>query len=212
MKKLILTMAVLISAFAVTQAQKYAYVDSDYILENIPEYQDALDILDEFSIQWQKEIEEKFAEVDELYKQYQAEAVLLPEDMKRQRENEIIKKEKAAKELQKQRFGREGDLFKKRQELVQPIQEKVYNAIEEIAMSNNYAFVFDKAGSLTILFAQPKFDLSDDVLDEVGTVMQTVRREDRRRPGAGGSSSSSSASPGANSRNANKMLEQQKNR
>lgn len=205
-------MAVFISAFAVTQAQKYAYVDSDYILENIPEYQDALDILDEFSIQWQKEIEQKFAEVDELYKQYQAEAVLLPEDMKRQRENEIIKKEKDAKELQKQRFGREGDLFKKRQELVQPIQEKVYNAIEEIAISNNYAFVFDKAGSLTILFAQPKFDLSDDVLDEVGTVMQTVRREDRRRPGAGGSSSSSSASPGANSRNANKMLEQQKNR
>lgn len=212
MKKLILTMAVFISAFAVTQAQKYAYVDSDYILENIPEYQDALDILDEFSIQWQKEIEEKFAEVDELYKQYQAEAVLLPEDMKRQRENEIINKEKDAKELQKQRFGREGDLFKKRQELVQPIQEKVYNAIEEIAVSNNYAFVFDKAGSLTILFAQPKFDLSDDVLDEVGTVMQTVRREDRRRPGAGGSSSSSPASPGANSRNANKMLEQQKNR
>jgi outer membrane protein len=129
--------------------------------------------------------------------------------MKRQRENEIIQKEKEAQELQKKRFGRDGDLFKKRQELIQPIQEKVYNAIEEIAVSNNYAFVFDKAGSLSILFAQAKFDLSDDVLDEVGTVMQTVRREDRKRSGTGTSSSSSSGQSG-NSRNANKMIEQQK--
>lgn len=209
MKKLILTLAIIFTAFAFTQAQKYAYVDSDYILENIPEYQDALDILDEFSISWQKEIEEKFAEVDVLYREYQAEAVLLPEDMKRQRENEIIQKEKEAKDLQKKRFGRDGDLFLKRQELVQPIQEKVFNAIEEIAISNNYAFVFDRSGSLTIMYAQPKFDLSDDVLDEVGTVMQTVRREDRKRGSSGGSSSSNS-SPGANSRNANKMIEQQK--
>jgi len=188
MKKLILTIAVILSAFAVTTAQKYAYVDSDYILNNIPEYQDALDILDEFSIEWQKEIEAKFAEVDKLYKDYQAEAVLLPEDMKAQRENEIIQKEKEAKDLQKQRFGREGDLFTKRQELVQPIQEKVYNAIETIAETQNYAFVFDKAGSLSILYAKDKFDISDDVLDEVGLVMQTVRREDRR--GANPSSSS----------------------
>jgi outer membrane protein len=131
--------------------------------------------------------------------------------MKRQRENEIIQKEKEAQELQKKRFGRDGDLFKKRQELIQPIQEKVYNAIEEIAVSNNYAFVFDKAGSLSILFAQAKFDLSDDVLDEVGTVMQTVRKEDRKRSGSG-TSSPSSAGQGNNSRNANKMIEQQKRR
>lgn len=180
MKKLILTCAVLLTAFSVSMAQKYAYVDSDYILNNIPEYQDALDILDEFSIEWQKEIEAKFAEVDQLYKDYQAEAVLLPEDMKAQRENEIIQKEKEAKDLQKQRFGREGDLFMKRQELIQPIQEKVYNAIETIAETQNYAFVFDKAGSLSILYARERFDISDDVLDEVGMVMQTVRREDRR--------------------------------
>ncbi len=211
MKKLIVTLAVVIAFAAASFAQKYAYVDSDYILENIPEYQDALDILDEFSIKWQKEIEEKFAEVDALYKEYQAEAVLLPEDMKRQRENEIIKKEKEAKDLQKKRFGRDGDLFAKRQELVQPIQEKVYNAIEEIAVSNNYAFVFDKAGSLTILFANSKFDLSDDVLDEVGTVMQTVRREDRRRPASGGQSSPSSA-PRENNQNVNRMLQQQQER
>ncbi len=204
MKKLILTIAVILSAFAVTMAQKYAFVDSDYILTNIPEYQDALDILDEFSIDWQKEIENKFAEVDKLYKDYQAEAVLLPEDMKAQRENEIIQKEKEAKDLQKQRFGREGDLFQKRQELVQPIQEKIYNAIEEISEAQNYAIVFDKAGSLSILYAKPKYDISDDVLDEVGTVMQTVRREDRKGAATGTSSGSSSG----NSNNANKMIEQ----
>lgn len=211
MKKLMLTLAVILSVYAVTFAQKYAFVDSDYILENIPEYQDALDILDEFSISWQKEIEEKFAEVDMLYKEYQAEAVLLPEDMKAQRENEIIQKEKAAKDLQKQRFGRDGDLFTKRMELIEPIQEKIYNAIEEIAETENYGFVFDKAGTLTILFAKAKFDLSDEVLDEVGTVMQTVRREDRRRPSSsGGGSSSSSPSNTNTSNNANKMIEQHK--
>lgn len=211
MKKLVLTFALIIAAFAMSFAQKYAYVDTDYILENIPEYQDALDILDEYSIQWQQEIEEKFADVDALYKEYQAEAVLLPEDMKRQRENEIIQKEQEAKELQKQRFGRDGDLFQKRLELIQPIQEKIYNAIEEIADVQNYAFVFDKAGSLTILFAQQKFDISDDVLDEVGMVMQTVRREDRKRP----TQATSPSSPGnnqTNSQNANKMIEQYKNK
>lgn len=211
MKKLILTIAVILSVVAVSMAQKYAFVDSDYVLENIPEYQDALDMLDEFSIEWQKEIEEKFAAVDQLYKDYQAEAVLLPEDMKRQRENEIIQKEKEAKDLQKQRFGRDGDLFQKRQELIQPIQEKIYNAIEEIAESLNYAFVFDKAGSLTILYAKAKFDISDDVLDEVGTVMQTVRRADRKAPSSGGSSTSSGRQRG-NSNNANKMIDQHKER
>lgn len=212
MKKIFLTLAIVLSAFAVTLAQKYAFVDSDYILENIPEYQDALDILDEFSIEWQKEIEQKFQEVDALYKEYQAEAVLLPEDMKKQRENEIIRKEKEAKDLQKQRFGRDGDLYQKRRELIEPIQEKIYNAIEEIAESANYAFVFDKAGSLTILFAKAKYDLSDDVLDEVGMVMQTVRRQDRKRPSGGQSSSPSSIGNKGNSNNTNKMIDQHKQR
>jgi outer membrane protein len=160
-------------------SQKYAFVDTDYILKNIPEYTDAQDILDDLASEWQKEIEDKFAEVDKLYKEYQAEAVLLPEDMKKQKENEIIQLEKEAKQLQKKRFGVDGDLFKKRQELVQPIQEKVFNAIEEIASIRNFAFVFDKASGATILFAQSKYDISDDVLDEIGSVMQTVRRENR---------------------------------
>lgn len=188
-------------------SQKYAYVDSEYILTNIPEYLDAVDILEEFSIKWQKEIEEKFAEIDQLYKSYQAEAVLLPEDMKKERESEIILKEKEAKDLQKQRFGQNGDLFKKRQDLIEPIQEKIYNAIETIAETNNYAFVFDRAGSLTILFVKDKYDISDDVLDEVGSVMQTVRREDRQRSGA---STSRSGEPAQTNDGVNKMIDRYK--
>ena len=164
---------------ATAQQQKYAYVDTQYILDNIPEFQDAQDELDEYSKKWQKEIEDNYGKVSEMYQKYQAEAVLLPEDIKRKREEEIIDKEKEVKELQQQYFGKEGDLFKKRQELIQPIQEKVYNAIESIASSSNYSFVFDKAGGMTLLYGNPKYDISDDVLDEVGNVMQTVKRDNR---------------------------------
>lgn len=169
------------SVSANAQQQKYAYVDTQYILDNIPEFQDAQDELDEFSKKWQKEIEEKYDMVSEMYQKYQAEAVLLPEDVKRKREEEIVAKEKEVKDLQRTYFGSEGELFKKRQELVQPIQEKVYNAIESIAATSNYAFVFDKAGGMTLLYGNPKFDISDDVLDEVGNVMQTVKRDSRDR-------------------------------
>jgi len=206
MKKLsiiIIAMFLGVSVFS----QKYGYVDTDYILTNIPEYLDAVDILDEFSIKWQKEVEEKFAEIDQLYKAYQAEAVLLPEDMKKERENEIILKEKEAKDLQKQRFGQNGDLYQKRLDLIQPIQEKIYNAIETIAEANNYAFVFDRAGSLTILYVKDKYDLSDDVLDEVGSVMQTVRREDRQKSGT---STSRSGEPAETTEGVNNMINRYK--
>lgn len=181
MKKIILAAALLLTMSTISVAQKYAFVDTDYILRNIPEYTDAQDMLDELASEWQKEIEDMFAEVDRLYKEYQAEAVLLPEDMKRQKENEIVQLEKDAKALQKKRFGVDGDLQKKRMELVQPIQEKVFNAIEEIATTRNYSFIFDKASGATILYAEAKYDLSDDVLDEIGSVMQTVKRENRQR-------------------------------
>jgi outer membrane protein len=181
MKKGIISLFVLMFIAGFSFGQKYAYVDTEYILTNIPEYTDAQDYLDDLATEWQKEIEEKFAEIDKLYKDYQAEAILLPEEIKTQKENEIIQKEKEAKDLQKKRFGKDGDLFKKRVELVEPIQEKVYNAIEEIATTRNYAFIFDKGSGSTILFADAKLDLSDDVLDEIGSVMQTVRREDRKR-------------------------------
>jgi len=150
------------------QAQKFAYVDTQYILDNIPEFAEAQAQLDEISSEWQKEIEAKFAEVDKMYKDYQTQSVLLPEDMKKKKEQEIIDREKDAKSLQRTRFGKDGDLFKKRQELVKPIQEKVYNAIQEIANNNNYAVVFDKGGSLTMMYANPKYDISDEVLDDLG--------------------------------------------
>lgn len=176
----VLTLIFLLSSISVF-AQKYAYVDTGYILDNIPEFQDAQDELDDLSAKWQKEIETNYAQVEEMYKKYKAEAVLLPDDIKQKRENEIIAKEQEVKELQKTYFGTEGELFKKRQELIQPIQEKIYNAIESIATTSNFAFVFDKAGGMTLLWGNPKFDISDDVLDEVGTVMQTVKREQRKK-------------------------------
>ncbi len=169
------------SSTSFSQSQKYAFVDTEYILDNIPEFQDAQDELDDLSVKWQKEIETKYAEVEEMYKKYKAESVLLPDDIKKKREDEIVAKEKGVKELQRKYFGPEGELFKARQELVQPIQEKVFNAIETIANTRNYSFIFDKAGGMTLLYGDSKFDISDDVLDEVGTVMQTVKREQRNR-------------------------------
>ena len=186
MKKLILTTLFVFAAFTLTLAQKYAYVDTDYILESIPEYADAQEELNEISLMWQKEIEEKFAEIDKLYKSYQADAVLLPEDMKRKREEEIIKKEREAKDLQKKRFGQDGDLFKKRQELVKPIQDKIYNSIEEIARLKNYAFVFDKASSPTVLYADTKYDISDEVLRKLGSVLPGAVRGAKEAAKEGG--------------------------
>jgi len=184
MKRLFLVTIVLLFSIIVVHAQKFAYVDTQYILDNLPEYTEAQAQLDEVSTQWQKEIEAKFAEIDKMNQEFQAQAVLLPEDMKKKKEQEIADKEKESKNLQKQRFGQNGDLMKKRQELVKPIQEKVYNAIQEIATNNNYAVIFDKAGALTILFASPKYDISDEVLDNLGTA--TAGRKGRTPAGQKG--------------------------
>jgi outer membrane protein len=168
MKKLVVLLFVVPLFAFQTSAQKFAFVDSEYILQNMSEYRDAQDMLDKISLDWQKEIELKFAAIDKMYKDYQAEAVLLPEDIKKKRQDDIVAKEKEAKDLQKKRFGKDGDLFKKRKDLVKPIQDKVYNAIEDIANASGYAVVFDKAGSVTLLYANSKYDKSDDVLDKLG--------------------------------------------
>ena len=171
MKKIVISVILSFVAFTMIQAQKFAYVDSQYILDNLPEFTEAQAQLDELSTQWQVEIETKFTEVEKMRQDFQAQAVLLPEDMKRKKELDILDKEKDAKNLQRQRFGKDGDLMKKRQELVKPIQEKVYNAIQEISTSSNYAVIFDKSGALTIMYANPKYDISDDVLDNLGAAM-----------------------------------------
>lgn len=174
-------MSFLISASAFSQ--KYAYVDTKYILENVPDYNKAQKQLDEISGGWQKDIEKKYKEIDDMYKTYQAEQVLLNDDMKKRREQEITDKEKQVKDLQKQRFGFEGDLFKKRQELVKPIQDKVYDAISKMALAKGYDFVFDKAGgSAGILYSKPELDKSNDIIRDMGYT-----------PGANRASSSSSS-------------------
>lgn len=168
MKKIILSVMLFFASFAAVNAQKYAYVDTQYILDNMQEYKDAQAEIDQLSIEWQKELEKKFTEIDRMYKQFQVDAVLLPEDAKKKREDAIMAAEKEAKDLQKKRFGKDGDLFKKRQELIKPIQDKVFNAINEYAREKNYSFVFDKAGALTIVYADSKLDISDEVLLKMG--------------------------------------------
>jgi outer membrane protein len=143
---------------------KFGYVDSEYILSQIPEYKAAQSELDKTSAQWQKDIELKYSEVEKLNKAYQADAILLTDDMKRKRETEIAAREKEVVDLQKSKFGVDGDLFKKRQELVKPIQDKVYNAIKAIAEKNALGFILDKSGQVTILYANTKYDKSDEVL------------------------------------------------
>ncbi len=167
MKKLIFTIAIIFTVTAVF-AQRYAYIDTEYILSNIPSYKAAQEKLDEYSKQWQEEIEAVYDEIDKMYKDYQAEKVLLPDEMKKKREKEIIDKEKKAKELQKKYFGQEGELFNKRQELIKPIQDEVYNAIKEVATKGNYAIIFDTSEGVSILYSDPKYDKSDDVLKILG--------------------------------------------
>ena len=168
MKKIIFTIVATLSLAGMSYAQKYAFVDSEYILENIPAFTAAQEQLDQLSSQYQKELESMHSEIEQMYKDFQAESVLLSEDMKRKREDVIITKEKDYKELQRKYFGPSGDLFQKRQALVQPIQEDIFNAVQEIANDGSYAVIFDKAGGTTMLYTNPKFDLSDQVLQKLG--------------------------------------------
>jgi outer membrane protein len=168
MKKIgfIISMLFLSSAMAI--AQKYAFVDSEYIRKNIPAFTTAQEQLDKLSKQWEKEVADGYAVVEQMYKSYQNDAVLLSQDMKTKREEAIISKEKEMKDLQNKYFGMEGDLFKKREELVKPIQDEILKAIKEIAVEGSYAVIFDTAAGGNILFANPKFDLSDQVLEKLG--------------------------------------------
>lgn len=164
-----MVMAVVFLLFAgTTMAQKYAFVDTEYILENIPAYTAAQEQLDQISKQYQKELETIHGELEQMYKDFQAESVLLSEDMKRKREDVIITKEKEYKALQRKYFGPEGDLYKKRQGLVKPIQDDIFNAVQDLANEGAYAVIFDKAGGLSMLYTNPKFDLSDQVLQKLG--------------------------------------------
>jgi len=168
MRKIGVLIGFLILTLAMANAQKYAFVDSEYIRTNIPAFTTAQDQLDNLSEQWEKEVSDGYAVVEQMYKSYQNEAVLLSQDMKTQREEAIIAKEKEMKDLQNQYFGMEGELFKKREELVKPIQDEILKAIKEIAIDGAYAVIFDTAAGGNILFANPKYDISDEVLEKLG--------------------------------------------
>lgn len=166
MKKILIALFFLLPLML--HAQKYACVNTEYILSNIPDYASAQSKLDKQSAAWQKELEDKFQEIDKLYKTFQQEAYLLPENLKRKREEELKAKEAEARELQSKYFGPGGDLDKKRAELMKPIQDRVYNTIERIAKEKSYAFILDKSGSATLLYVNAKYDISDQVLDMLG--------------------------------------------
>lgn len=168
MKKVfVLAIGLLLLTFSLP-AQKYAIIDTRYILDKMPEYEQAQKQLDNIAEEWQKDIDSKQSALDKMYKDYEAEQVMLPEDLRKKREDQLFLKEKELRDLQKQRFGFEGDLFKKRQELIKPLQDKVYNAVQKISVQRGYDFVLDKSEGITIIFADPKLDKSEDVLKELG--------------------------------------------
>jgi outer membrane protein len=169
MEKVTLIIAVFAISICGAFAQRFAYVDTKYILDKMPEYKKAQATLDEQAAQWQKEIDNKSEQLKKMYTKYQAEEFLLSADLKKQREDEIIKAEDEIQELQKKRFGYSGDLFTKRQELVQPVQDKVFDAVQKIAEQRAYDFIFDKAsGGATMLYTNPKYDVSEEVLKKLG--------------------------------------------
>src|SRR5687767_6901388 len=153
---------------AKAQSSRYAIVDTRYILEKMPDYKDAQKALDQVSLQWQKEIDEKQASLDKMYRDFEAERVMLSEELRKKREDELFVREKEVRDLQRKRFGFEGDLFKKRQELVKPIQDRVYNSIQKLAVNRQYDFILDKSEGITVIFADPKLDRSDDILRDLG--------------------------------------------
>lgn len=168
MKKLLLIIGLLAGTFSLVQAQRYAVIDSHYILEHMPEYQNAQIKLDSISKQWQQEIQDKFQYANQLYHEYNAEKVMLTDTLRKKRQDEIINIEKQARGLQQQRFGYQGDLFKEREELIKPIQDKIYAAVQKLAAQNMYDFVLDKAGGISVFYADPKLDKSNEVLKILG--------------------------------------------
>jgi outer membrane protein len=168
MKKMMVIALLLTLGAMGAQAQKYALIDMEYILKNIPAYEMANDQLNSISKQWQNEVESVQQDAQNLYKTYQADLVFLSADMKTKREAEIVAKEQEAQDLKKKYFGTDGELFKKRQSLIRPIQDEIYSAVKEIAEKQGYALVIDRASAMSIIYATPKIDISNDILAKLG--------------------------------------------
>ncbi|MBQ8737726.1 MAG: OmpH family outer membrane protein [Bacteroidaceae bacterium] len=168
MKKLFITLMVALTSVMAANAQKFALVDMEYILKNIPAYERANEQLNQISKKWEGEVEALLQEVETMYKKYQSEVVFLSEAQKTKTEEAIMEKEKQASDLKKKYFGSEGELFKKRQSLMAPIQDEIYNAVKDISEQKGYQLILDRASGGNIIFASPKIDISDEVLQKLG--------------------------------------------
>ena len=168
MKKILFAAIFIIGCSCMSQAQRYAIIDTKYILSKIPEYTEADDKLKQVSEQWQKQIDTLQANLEEMYRNYDTEQYMLTDELKQKRQDELFNKEKEVRDLQKKRFGYQGDLFQEREKLVKPIQDKVYNAVQKLAVAKGYDFVLDKSEGITVIFADPKLDHSADVLAALG--------------------------------------------
>jgi outer membrane protein len=168
MKKIFFTLALTLLTVAGAFAQRFAFVDSEYILKHVPDYASAQKQLAVLSEQWQKDVDAKFGEIDRLYKSYQADQVLMTGDMKKRREAEIVDKEKAAKDFQRQKFGPDGELATRSSTLIKPIQEKVAKAVQAVAETENLDMIFDKNSETIMLYANPRYDKSAAVITRLG--------------------------------------------
>ena len=165
--KIILVCSLLISTINMN-AQKFAYVDTDYILSKIPEFAQSEDLINKYSKQWNDEIEASYKEIEQMFKDYQSEEILLDESLKIKRQEAIIEKEKYVQSLQQKYFGSEGELYKKRQELISPIQDRIFDAIQQLAANNKYSIIFDASSDLIMLYSNPDLDKSDKILQIMG--------------------------------------------
>lgn len=168
MKKILFTLLVVIAATIGASAQKFALVDMEYILKQVPNYEMANEQLRQLSLRWQKEVEAVTRDADTMYKKYLSDKVFLTEDQAKKREEEIVAKEKEASDLRYKYFGPEGDLYKKRQTLMKPIQDDVYNAVKKLSEERGYQTIFDRASSANIIYASPRIDVSNEVLSKLG--------------------------------------------
>ncbi len=168
MKKILLGLGFCLMMAFTASAQKYAIIDTKYILDKMPDYKQAQKTIDATAEIWQREIDTRQEALNKMYRDFDAEQVMLSEDLKKKREDELFNKEKEVRDLQKKRFGFEGDLFKERQKLIKPIQDKVYTAVQRLAVNRSFDFILDKSEGITVIFADPKLDRSEDVLRELG--------------------------------------------
>jgi outer membrane protein len=168
MKKIFFSFALVCISAMAGLAQKYAIIDTRYILDKLPEYKEAQKKLDATAEMWQKEIDLKQEALNKMYRDFDIEQVMLADELKKKREDELFNKEKEVRDLQKQRFGFEGDLFRERQKLIKPIQDRVYTAVQKLAVARSFEFILDKSEGITVIFADPKLDKSEDVLKELG--------------------------------------------